>query len=303
MRRYRQGEDMHVRPLMAASRPGFLLLAVLCVGLAVALVKQQSMAVMPLHGVLILLAALLAHMAVNLMNEYDDFRSGLDAITQRTPFSGGSGALPAQPAAAFQVLWGALGSLAIVVCIGLYFVWLRGGALLLLGACGVLLVMGYTRWLTRSPLLCLLAPGLGFAIIVVGSVLALGGELTDGVWAVALVVLLLVSELLLINQFPDVAADRHVGRRHLLIVFGKGVGARTVGGLWFAAYLVMGISIWQAVLPALCAIALLPLPAVAWLNVKLNAAATSTHVTWPPLLTVNVAALLGTLALLIGGLW
>ncbi|NYS59323.1 prenyltransferase [Vreelandella salicampi] len=294
---------MHFRPLIAASRPGFLMLAVLCVGLAVALLQHQSMAVTPLHGVLILLAALLAHIAVNLMNEYDDFRSGLDTLTQRTPFSGGSGALPAQPVATTQVLWSALGSLGIVVCIGLYFVWLRGGALLLLGAGGILLVVGYTRWLTRSPLLCLLAPGLGFAIIVVGSVLALGGVLTDAVWVVALVVLLLVNELLLINQFPDVEADRQVGRRHLLIVFGKVAGARAAVGLWLVAYLVMGISIWQAVLPALSAIALLPLPAVAWLSVKLNAEATLRHVAWPPLLTVNVAALLGTLALLIGGLW
>ncbi|MDR5898178.1 prenyltransferase [Halomonas vilamensis] len=293
---------MHFRPLIAASRPGFLMLAVLCVGLAVALVQHQSMAVTPLHGVLILLAALLAHIAVNLMNEYDDFHSGLDVITQRTPFSGGSGALPAQPAAALQVLWGALVALGLVVCIGLYFVWLRGGALLLLGISGVLLVMGYTRWLTRSPLLCLFAPGLGFAIVVVGSVLALGGKLTDTVWAVTLVVLLLVNELLLLNQFPDVEADRQVGRRHLLIVFGREMGARTVVVLWLVAYLVMGISIWQSVLPALSAIALLPFPVVAGLSVKLNAAAASTTVAWPPLLMANVAALLGTLALLIVGL-
>ncbi|MYL22655.1 prenyltransferase [Halomonas alkaliantarctica] len=294
---------MHWQPLMAASRPGFLILAVLCVGLALALVARQSVAIAPLHGVLILLAALLAHIAVNLLNEYDDFRSGLDAITQRTPFSGGSGALPAEPAAASLVGWGALLSLGLVVGMGLYFVWLRGGALLPLGAGGVVLVMAYTRWLTRSPLLCLLAPGLGFAIVVMGSLLALGGELTAAVWTVTLVVLLLVSELLLLNQFPDIEADREVGRQHLLIAFGKGVGARVVAGLVLAAYGVIAIGIGQGILPTLCVLALIPLPVMAWLSVKLNVTHSSEEPAWPPLLAANVAALLSTLALLLVGLW
>lgn len=294
---------MRLYPLIAASRPGFLILTVLCVGLAMVLVDHQPAAVTPLNGMLILVAALLAHIAVNLFNEYDDFLSGLDSLTQRTPLSGGSGALPAQPTAARQVRWGAYLSLGVVMGIGLYFVWLRGSVLLLLGAGGVLLVVTYTRWLTRSPLLCLLAPGVGFAIVVIGSVLALGGSVTRDVKVVALIVLLLVSELLLLNQFPDVEADRRVGRRHLLVAFGEAVGVPTVIGLWLATYLVMGISLWHGVLPILSAIALFTLPVAIWLSIKLKAATLSQCVAWSPLLTVNVATVLGTLMLLMSSLF
>ncbi len=41
---------------------------------------------------LALLGAFLAHISVNTLNEYFDFKSGLDLETIKTPFSGGSGA-------------------------------------------------------------------------------------------------------------------------------------------------------------------------------------------------------------------
>ncbi len=46
---------------------------------------------------LVLLGALAAHGAVNALNEYADYRSGLDLRTARTPFSGGSGTLVDHP--------------------------------------------------------------------------------------------------------------------------------------------------------------------------------------------------------------
>jgi len=38
------------------------------------------------------MATLSAHIAVNTLNEYMDFKSGLDYETLKTPFAGGSGA-------------------------------------------------------------------------------------------------------------------------------------------------------------------------------------------------------------------
>lgn len=99
--------------VVRASRPNFLLLAPLCAGLGLAVAWQQGQAPELLHTFLVFLGAVLAHAAVNLLNEYDDFRSGLDMITERTPFSGGSGALPEVPTAARRVLWAGLGTLEI----------------------------------------------------------------------------------------------------------------------------------------------------------------------------------------------
>ncbi len=45
-------------------------------------------------ALLALLGLLLAHVSVNVLNDYFDYRSGVDLKTQRTPFSGGSGILP-----------------------------------------------------------------------------------------------------------------------------------------------------------------------------------------------------------------
>ncbi len=173
-----------------------------CSGSSIA--ARQSLAPGPLELMLVLAGGVLAHGTVNLLNEYEDFRSGLDLMTRRTPFSGGSGALPEAPAAASSVLITALGMLVGVVAIGGYFLWLRGWPMLLLGLSGMLLMMAYTRWITHSAWVCLLAPGLGFGpVMVLGSPDRAGRTCRCMALLGAMVALLLVSELLLINQFPD----------------------------------------------------------------------------------------------------
>ncbi|MCG8524049.1 MAG: prenyltransferase [Pseudomonadales bacterium] len=288
--------------VVRASRPNFLLLAPLCAGLGLAVAWQQGQAPELLHTFLVFLGAVLAHAAVNLLNEYDDFRSGLDMITERTPFSGGSGALPEVPSAARRVLWAGLGTLAVVVTIGLYFLWLRGLPLLVLGAAGVVLVLTYTRWITRSPLLCLLAPGMGFGpIMVLGTVIALGANIDTTALLVSLVALLMVSELLLINQIPDAEADRAIGRRHLVITLGPEKAAHLVAGLLLASYGVIVAGVVSGYLAMTSLIALAPLPAAIWISLRLP------RVLAMPdqlnrVLGANVAVLLSTLALLVTGL-
>ena len=288
--------------VVRASRPNFLLLAPLCAGLGLAVAWQQGQAPELLHTFLVFLGAVLAHAAVNLLNEYDDFRSGLDMITERTPFSGGSGALPEVPSAARRVLWAGLGTLALVVTIGLYFLWLRGLPLLVLGAAGVVLVLTYTRWITRSPLLCLLAPGMGFGpIMVLGTVIALGGGIDTTALLASLVALLMVSELLLINQIPDAEADRAIGRRHLVITLGPEKAAHLVAGLLLASYGVIVAGVVSGYLAMTSLIALAPLPAAIWISLRLPRVLAMPD----PLnrvLGANVAVLLSTLALLVTGL-
>ena len=142
--------------VVRASRPNFLVLAPLCAGLGVAVAWHQGEPPALLNTLLVLIGALLAHAAVNLLNEYEDFASGLDLITRRTPFSGGSGALPEVPTAARQVLLAAFGTLGLVVAIGLYFLWLRGLPMLVLDMTSPRSAPRHasTRcfWLARAPL-------------------------------------------------------------------------------------------------------------------------------------------------------
>lgn len=288
--------------VVRASRPNFLVLAPLCVGLGVAVAWQQGQPPGLLDTLLVFIGALLAHAAVNLLNEYEDFASGLDFITTRTPFSGGSGALPETPSAARRVLVAALGTLAVVILIGLYFLWQRGLPMLVLGTAGVMLVVTYTSWITRSPVLCLFAPGIGFGpVMILGTLVALGAKLDTTAITVSIISLLLVSELLLINQIPDAEADRKAGRRHLVITLGTRAAARLVSTLFLLGYVVLIAGILAGWLPLPSILSLATAPFALWLARKLPGAVNQPDAL-NVLLGTNVAILLTTLALLIIGL-
>src|SRR5665647_1852854 len=94
--------------LIATSRPAFLLLPPCSLSLSLAYAIYQGISINLLHLLLIFSGALAAHASVNMFNEYEDFKSGLDFHTQRTPFSGGSGTLPAFPELAESVRLGAM---------------------------------------------------------------------------------------------------------------------------------------------------------------------------------------------------
>ncbi|MGM0952726.1 MAG: prenyltransferase [Pseudomonadota bacterium] len=288
--------------VVRASRPNFLLLAPLCAGLGVAVAWQQGQPPELINTLLVFIGAVLAHAAVNLLNEYEDFVSGLDMITRRTPFSGGSGALPQVPSAARRVLLAGLGTLGLVIGIGVYFLWLRGLPMFVLGAAGVVLVLTYTRWITRSPLLCLLAPGIGFGpVMVLGTLIALGANLDATALVCATVALFLVSELLLINQIPDAEADREIGRRHLVITLGPLRASRVVASLLVASYGLIVVAAATGFLPAWSLLALLPLPVALWVSWRLPTVLQNPD-GLNRVLGANVAVLLSTLALLVTGL-
>ena len=109
----------------------------------------------------------------------------------------------------------------------------QGAALLPIGLAGAVLVVAYTPWITHHPLLCLLAPGLGFGpLMVAGTDVALTGVHHPATYVASLVPLLQVSGLLFLNQFPDVDADRAVGRRHIPMLWGRPRAARCCRATW-----------------------------------------------------------------------
>jgi len=281
-----------------SARPNFLILAPVCVfpGLAAAHAAGHTPDLATV--VLIVLAAILAHAAVNLLNEWDDFRSGLDLATQRTPFSGGSGALPAYPAAASAVLAAGLATLTVSALIGLYLMSVAGPGLLLPGLVGLALVLAYTAWITRRPLLCLIAPGLGFGpIMVAGSYYAVTGEYSLAVVWASLTPMFLVSGLLLINQLPDLEPDRDHGRLHFPILMGRQAAARLFVSVLALAYLVPVTGVLAGVLPLMALLVLIPAPAAVILGrmVLMHAENTRELTAW---LGVNVATLMVTIVML-----
>lgn len=253
---------MKLPPVLGPLRLPFVVLTPCCVAVGVATAYRSAGALDSAWAIWVLLGAIASHVSVNAFNEYFDFRSGLDGTTQRTPFSGGSGTLPAHPELAMTTLVIAVVALLVAAWIGVALVARRGWALAPLGLFGLVLVVTYTTWWARRPLACLLAPGLGIGVlVVVGTHFSLTGEWSAMAFAASLPVALLVSNLLLLNQFPDVDADRAVGRRNLPIVHGRDVAARLFTALMTASYLSMVVFVCAGILPAsaLLAIATAPL--------------------------------------------
>ncbi len=249
-----------MKTLLGVSRIPFLLLTPACVLLGLGTAAWETGHVNWLYFALALIGALSAHISVNAFNEYFDFRSGLDARTQRTPFSGGSGTLPANPAEARKALaWGWF-TLLLTAAIGVYFLAVRGWGLLPLGVAGVALVYLYTVWVTKSPLASLIAPGLGFGtFMVMGTHYVLTGHYSWAAFWASLTPFFLVNDLLLLNQFPDVEADRTVGRKNYPIVLGRPRAARLYVAFLALAYLSPVVAVALGFLPRWSLLGLLTL--------------------------------------------
>jgi 1,4-dihydroxy-2-naphthoate octaprenyltransferase len=239
-----------VKLILGPMRVPFLILTPACVLLGIATAVNSGVRINLLQVFLVLIGAVSTHISVNAFNEYDDFNSGLDTRTQRTPFSGGSGTLPANPTKGRTALITALVTLGIVAITGIYFTWLRGIALLPVGLLGMLTIVAYTPWLTRIPLLCLVAPGLGFGpFMVMGTHFALTGEYSLTAFLASLVPFFLVSNLLLLNQFPDVEADKTVGRRHFPILLGRHLSSYIFSSFLILTYVAIVIGVVLSILP------------------------------------------------------
>lgn len=240
-----------LKDILGPMRPPFLLLTPVCVALGVGIALWRAGEVNWWYALLALIGAVSAHISVNTFNEYFDFKSGLDATTQKTPFSGGSGTLPARPHAANAALLTAVISLVISALIGLFFARVHGTGILPLGIFGLLLVILYTQWITRNWFVCLLAPGLGFGVLMVmGTDFVLTGSYSLLAALASLIPTFLVSDLLLLNQFPDVEADRRFGRAHLPIKIGRRASSRVYIAFLALAYLALAASVLLGLLPA-----------------------------------------------------
>ena len=250
--------------LAGISKAPFLLLAPACVLVGVATAFRQPGSLNGWYVALVFLGGLAAHITVNVFNEYFDFKSKLDDVTQRTPFSGGSGTLQAQPSWAAAALLFGCATLFLTACIGIVFVWKQGWGILLVGLLGLFLTVTYTTWWLKNPLLSLIAPGLGFGVLMVlGTHFALTGSYSWTALVASLVPTFLVGDLLLLNQFPDVEADQTVGRKHYPLLIGRKLSSRLVGAFYLLAFAVIVAGVVFKWLPVLCLGALLPV-VLAW---------------------------------------
>lgn len=208
-----------IRVLVVASRPDQLLLiaGVYLFGITIALGYGAELSWVPVICGLLPLMAIAA--SVHYANEFADYET--DAITNRTPFSGGSGILHREEVSRQVALWAGLGILVIGLSflIGLFVVGiLPMQTVVTLSIIAVLgwqysvrpLKLAWRGWgeLTNAVLGGLVLPIYGASVV--------GGRL-------ALVVIACVPFFLLVllnlfaTQWPDRKADATVGKRTLAV--------------------------------------------------------------------------------------
>ncbi len=222
---------------------------------------------------LALLGACLIHGAINVLNDYNDYRTGTDAANKSgtSPFSGGSGMVlrgfvrPVEALAEAVVLLG-LGS-----AIGLYLAFVtRSLALPLIGLAGLGIVVNYNGGPLR-----LVDKGLGeFAIflgwgpVVVGGayIVQTGRFLSAGVLGPSYLSGVMTALVLLINEFADRDADASAGRRTFVTLYGYRGGLIIFLALALSCYVVVlaGVALMHWPPAALLVFLTLPLPFLAY---------------------------------------
>jgi 1,4-dihydroxy-2-naphthoate octaprenyltransferase len=251
---------MNLKVWFLETRPQFLLLSVVLAFLGNAIAYYNGYFHLG-YALLAFVGLLLCHISVNVLNDYFDYKSGIDLEVRRTPFSGGSGILPASLLKPGQVFWLGLVSFLLAVPIGVYFVmtlnngWQLLPLLLVAAACTLLYTplltrMGWPEW----------APGAGMGTLpVLGTYFVQTAAYTLPAVIAAIPSGILVHNLLLLNEFPDARADKKAGRRTLPITMGKKKAGIVYCALTILVYLwIIGIAVMER--EPILLIALLTLP-------------------------------------------
>jgi len=250
---------MKLKHWFLETRPAFLLLSVVLVILGTAIARSEGHFGW-IKFILTSLGLLLAHISVNVLNEYFDYKSGIDMETRRTPFSGGSGIITQGLLDPQSVYRFGVGCLAAAFSIGIYLTLISGWQLLPLIFLGGFVIYFYTPLLARWPVAELCA-GLGLGTLpVLGvyfiqtssySLAALVASLPSGI---------LTANLLFLNEFPDVEADAKGGRRHLVIALGRRKASRLYAALTAMTYIFIIGGAVSKLMPPVTLIALASMP-------------------------------------------
>ena len=242
-------------------RVRFLLASVIAVMTGLALNWSQNGSIEYFDALLTFAGVMALHASVDLLNDYWDFKRGIDTKTTRTKMSGGTGVLPVgllKPSSVYRagVFFLVLGAL-----IGSYFVITYGILIAIILGFAILSIYFYSTKIVDS--------GLGeFFVAVKGSMIVIGtfyiqsGEVNIESILAGIVIGTLSSLVLFIASFPDHDADKSKGRKTLVITVGKEKARKLFWIFPLFAYGVIVIGVMLNYLPVLTLISLVSLPLI-----------------------------------------
>ena len=240
-------------------RVKFLLASVIAVCLGLAINWWQNQTIDLVYAGLTFVGVIALHASVDLLNDYWDFKRGIDTKTKRTKFSGGTGVLPEGLLQPNEVYRAGLIFLIIGSSVGGYFIFEKGITIAVILAFAIISIYFYSTKIVNS--------GLGEIFVAIkGSMIVLGtffvqtSHITMEPIFGGIVVGVLSSLVLFVNSFPDFDADKAGGRKTLVIMLGKKKASNAV---WIFPIIVYGIivsGIVLHVLPILSLITLFTIP-------------------------------------------
>ena len=233
-------------------RVRFLLASVIAVSAALALAFRESGSLDIFDAALTMGGVIALHASVDLLNDYWDYKRGIDTATRRTKMSGGTGVLPEgllRPQSVYRagILFLILGASA-----GAYFVATDGPVVAAILGFAIVSIYFYSTTIVNVGLGELFVAIKG-CMIVVGTFYIQHGDITLGSVLAGIAVGSLSSLVLFAASFPDYAADKSGGRRTLVILLGR---KRASGLFWLFPAVAYGaiaygvVAAQGAVLPA-----------------------------------------------------
>ena len=250
-------------------RVRFLLSSVIAVSVGIAAHWWSGSPIDVASAALTLGGVMALHASVDMLNDYWDFKRGIDTRTVRTGMSGGTGVLPEGLLRPEQVYRAGIASLVLGTAVGAYFVVTGGIIIAVLLGFAVLSIYFYSTKIVDSGLAEVFVAVKG-ACIVMGTYFIQAGDLHASAVLGGIVVGILSSTVLFVTSFPDHDADKSRGRRTLVVAWGR---RRAASSFWIfpaSAYgaLLAAVVMGALPVPALAALLAAPLAAASGIGLR-----------------------------------
>ena len=244
---------------LRAIRVRFLLASVIAVSLGLSLTWWNSGSIDIFQAILTMSGVIALHASVDLLNDYWDFKRGIDTKTKRTSMSGGTGVLPdglLKPKSVYNagILFLVIGGL-----IGGYFVVLHGVVIGVILTFAIISIYFYSTKIVNWGLAEIFVAIKG-TLIVMGTYYIQNSDLTDISIMSGIVVGSLSSLVLFVTSFPDHDADKEKGRRTLVILLGRKNATSIYYIFPIVSYGVIIGCVIMSMIPVFCLISLIAIP-------------------------------------------
>ena len=252
-------------------RVRFLLASVIAVSVGLAINWRQNSIIEPFDAVLTFAGVMALHASVDLLNDYWDYKRGIDTATKRTKMSGGTGVLPEgllQPSSVYRA---GIGFLILGSVIGFYFVFTDGIIIAAILGFAILSIYFYSTKIVDSGLAEFFVAVKGI-MIVLGTYFIQSHQITIESILGGIFVGVLSSLVLFIVSFPDYDADKSKGRKTLVIVVGKQKATSLFWAFPIISYsvIIIGISIGAFPISSFITLFSIPLIIKTGLSLKRN---------------------------------